>query len=140
MRSKFLEQILKIDSILLGAILILIFLGLLVIYSIDFSIHSTIGMHFYKQILALGIGLVFMFILFFIDFRQIQSISLFIYGFGVLLLVGVLFFGLTIRGTTGWFRIGGISFQPVELAKVSFAIFLSSYFAKHIHKNELDNF
>jgi len=134
MRIKILDRIWKIDSILLGAILILVSLGLLVIYSIDFSVaHIALG-HFYKQILALSIGLIFMTILFFIDFRQIQTVSIFIYLFGAFLLLGVLFFGLTIRGTTGWFRIGGISFQPVELAKVAFAIFLASYFAKHIHK------
>jgi len=134
MKIKALEHIWKIDSILLGAILILVSLGLLIIYSIDFSATQTTLGHFYKQILALIIGLSFMTVLFFIDFRQIQTASIFIYLFGILLLIGVLFFGLTIRGTTGWFRIGGISFQPVELVKVAFAIFLASYFAKHIHK------
>jgi len=40
-------------------------------------------------------------------------------------LVAVLFFGETIRGTTGWFRIFGFSFQPAEFAKIALVMFLA---------------
>jgi rod shape determining protein RodA len=45
-----------------------------------------------------------------------------VYLFATVVLIAVLFFGTTIAGTRGWFRIAGFSFQPVELAKVAFIL------------------
>ena len=38
--------------------------------------------------------------------------------------------GRTINGARLWVRLGGVSFQPVELAKIALAIFFASYFVE----------
>ena len=45
------------------------------------------------------------------------------------MLVGVLIFGKTVRGTTAWFEFQGISLQPVEFVKIILIIFLARYFS-----------
>jgi rod shape determining protein RodA len=70
----------------------------------------------------------------FLDYRQLRPFALPLYGFGALLLVAVLIFGTTVRGMRGWFIIGNVSFQPVEIAKVLLAIFLAAYLSRHAHK------
>src|SRR3989344_1702566 len=59
-----------------------------------------------------------------------ESISKPVYIVSILLLVLVLFFGDSIRGTTGWFRFGGLSFQPAELAKFGLIIMLGYLIVK----------
>jgi rod shape determining protein RodA len=41
--------------------------------------------------------------------------------------VGVLLVGVTIRGTTGWFQLAGISLQPVEFVKVFFMLVMARF-------------
>jgi rod shape determining protein RodA len=53
----------------------------------------------------------------------------------LILLLLVIFWGTTVRGTTGWIGVGSLRFQPVEIAKVILVIFLASFFAGK--KNQL---
>ena len=45
----------------------------------------------------------------------------------LLLLLSVLLFGVEVKGATSWFRIGGFTFQPSEIAKVTTNLALASY-------------
>lgn len=89
---------------------------------------------FQKQFVAILIGLMAIVGLVFVDYRQIRGLALPIYAFGALLLMGVLPFGQTVRGTRGWYVVGGLSFQPVEVAKVCLVIFLASYLVRFVHE------
>jgi rod shape determining protein RodA len=60
----------------------------------------------------------------------LRSYGFFIYLFGASLLLLVLLFGHTVRSTQGWFRLGGLSFQPVEIAKVTLVIYLAALFVR----------
>lgn len=51
------------------------------------------------------------------------------YGVAVLLLVGVLAFGLTAKGATRWIAIGSFTFQPSELAKLGLLLVLAAVLA-----------
>lgn len=72
--------------------------------------------------LALGIG-------FFIDYRFFRKNAKFLYIAAVLILVAVLVFGQTVRGTTGWFQVGPFSIQPVEFVKILVILVLAKYFS-----------
>src|SRR3954454_10306968 len=48
------------------------------------------------------------------------------YGAAVLLLVGVLGFGLSANGATRWIAIGSFTFQPSELAKLGLLLVLAA--------------
>ncbi len=114
----------KIDWTLILAVIILTSLGLSAIYSVDLSrgqelyfFHNQLNF-FFLSIFILGLTS-------YIHFSFYEAISPLSYVVSLILLIGVLFFGSHIRGTTGWFRIGNIGFQPAELTKLSLILFLS---------------
>ncbi len=112
------------DAILLFTALILSCIGLAAIYSVDLSRGEGLSF-FSRQVLALGIGFVGLFIFSRVHITFYEAHAKFFYLTAVILLVSVLFFGTTIRGTTGWFRVFGFSFQPAEFAKIALIIFLA---------------
>lgn len=117
------------DWILLAAVLLLSIFGLIEIYSVALGQETVSLMNFKKQILFIFIGLLVLFTLAFTDFYFLKSFNKYIYILAALVLVAVLIFGSTIRGTRGWFNFGGFNFQPVEFVKVALLLYLSSYFA-----------
>lgn len=56
----------------------------------------------------------------------------------IALLALVLVFGTEIKGATRWFKIGSISFQPSEMAKITSIVFFAWYLDKH--KNKISSF
>lgn len=77
-----------------------------------------------KQIVWVAISIPVMIIIIFIDYELIAKISPVLYGLIIILLIAVLFTE-PINGATSWFYIGSISFQPAELAKVMYILFLA---------------
>lgn len=126
MRAPFylLKRLREFDWILVSIVAVLIAISLSAIYSIDLSRGDSL-IFFPTQLIALGIGLVLLIVLgsLHVTFYE-SSAKLFFLG-SLALLVAVLFFGVTIRGTTGWFRIAGFSFQPAEFAKVAIVLMLA---------------
>ncbi|MCX6744014.1 MAG: rod shape-determining protein RodA [Candidatus Parcubacteria bacterium] len=119
----------KIDWLLLIAVCLLVILGIILIYSVALGSASEQNyLNFKKQIVFFVLSLVLFFIVsFFFDYRILIKANAFIYVFGIFLLVAVLIFGKTIRGTTGWFNLGIFSFQPVEFVKIFLIIYLSKF-------------
>ncbi len=74
--------------------------------------------------MALGIGLILFFAASFYQYTFFKNYAKWVYFFSLFLLVLVFFFGVTINGTTGWFRLPGLSFQPAEFAKVGLILML----------------
>jgi len=118
------------DWWLLAIIFVLVAISLSAIYSVDLSRGETLNF-FSTQLLAiiLGLGLFFLASLMHVSFYR--HLAWPIYLLAVAMLIGVLLFGQTIRGTTGWFRFFGFSFQPVELAKVGLILFLASWIERY---------
>ena len=127
--NKIFNYLKKFDWILFVAVLLLICFGLIEIYSIALSQDDLSLINFKKQIIFIVIGILLLFLLSFIDYHNLYSLGNLFYIFGVVLLVGVLFFGENIRGTRGWFDFGGFNFQPVELVKIILIVFLARYFS-----------
>lgn len=124
----------RFDWVLLLATFTLMSVGLVVMYGIGISRPDTDLFLFQKHLVAAVIGGALVIGLGFFDYRQLRGLSLPAYLVGALLLLGVLFFGHTIRGTRGWFVVGGLSFQPVEVAKLCLVVFLSSYLSRFTHR------
>jgi rod shape determining protein RodA len=117
------HEIRYVDLILPLSVFVLICVGLVSLYSIDLS-KGTELRYFGTQIIALILGSVGAFIAGSLHSTRYRAASRLVYFFALLLLGGVLIFGQTIRGTTGWFRFFGFSFQPVEVAKVALILIL----------------
>ncbi|PIQ67976.1 hypothetical protein COY25_00400 [Candidatus Uhrbacteria bacterium CG_4_10_14_0_2_um_filter_41_7] len=128
------ERLQKLDWFLLLATLVLVAFGVAAIYSVELS-HDGSDFYFLKKhLMIFGFSLLAFFIFASTNYLQLRNYARILYIIGVILLVAVLFFGLTIRGTTGWFVIFGFSFQPVEFMKLALAVELSSYFGEHARR------
>ena len=109
------------DWVIVAVVGVLSAIGFASIYSIDLSRGESL-VYSPTQVLAFLIGVGVLFFAARVHMSFYQSSAKLVYVFAVLLLVSVLFFGESVRGTTGWFRFGGLSFQPVEFAKVALVI------------------
>ena len=88
--------------------------------------------YFLKQLVFTLIGLGVMYIISKIDYRRYQS-EWVVYGIlavTVILLITVFAFP-PINGARRWIRIGGLSLQPSEVAKIALPIFLAFFLTKH---------
>ena len=129
----FFAAIRRIDWPRFLAGLILIALGFSALYSIAWSQGEPGFLLIKKQLLALAVGLILAFLIIRSNYRWTKSFALPLYLISCLLLLLVLFFGETIRGTTGWFSLFGFHFQPVEFAKLGVIVALARYFSDYRH-------
>lgn len=120
----------SVDWILLMGAFTLVAFGLAAIYSVELSRGDSDFLNLGKQAGAALIGWTVLFLVARSNYRLLRNYAVVLYGSGLLLLLGVLLFGSTIRGTTGWYAVGPVSFQPVEFMKVALAVALAAYFSR----------
>lgn len=127
---RFLDRLRRLDPLLTFAVFALVVFGLASIYSVALATPNTGLTNVWKQLISAGLGLGLFLTAASWDYRQLRHYALAAYTFGLALLVGVLFFGKNIRGTTGWFDFGAFSFQPVEFMKLALVLMLAWYFSR----------
>ncbi|OGY54250.1 MAG: hypothetical protein A2912_04380 [Candidatus Buchananbacteria bacterium RIFCSPLOWO2_01_FULL_40_23b] len=135
MLRRYLILLKNFDWVLFGAVFLLITFGLAALYSIAISSETPDFANFRKQIIFALIGLILLLLISLLNYRIWQHYSLLIYLAISFLLLLVIFFGKTIRGTTGWFSLLGVNFQVVELAKISLILMLAWFL--HHYANRL---
>ncbi|MFA6587523.1 MAG: rod shape-determining protein RodA [Patescibacteria group bacterium] len=126
-----LQGLRQIDWLLLLATSLLVFFGLVALASVTIAKSPPEWEPFFRQSIFLILGLLLSGLAILVDYRILRGYSMHAYVFSIILLVGVLIFGTTIRNTTGWFVIAGISFQPVELVKLLWIVAFSAYLARY---------
>ena len=117
------------DWIIFATVILLVSFGLVEIYSVALGQDTLNFLFFKKQILFALVGVILLFIFSVIDYSFLKSLNRYFYLAAVGILMAVLVFGNTIRGTKGWFVIGGFGLQPVELVKIVLILFLANFFA-----------
>ncbi len=113
-------------SPLLVSLIILSLVGLMMIYSTGLSGEPQRGLAV-RQALALALGLAGFFFLGTFDYRAFKKAASWLYGLAVLLLISVLFFGLTVKGATRWLDLGLFNFQPAEFSKFALIVILAKF-------------
>jgi rod shape determining protein RodA len=126
---RFFQYLKNFDWILFAAVALLVVFGLVEIYSVALGQGDERLMNFKKQLAFAAVGFLLLFFVSIFDYRALKSYSAYIFGFSLVILSAVLFFGEVVRGTRGWFYIGGQGFQPVEIAKVMLVAVLARIFA-----------
>lgn len=129
----------KLDWVLIGAIVLLIVIGLLSIASAS-QARTGVFTNFKKQLLFVAVGLILLGVFCFTDyrfFRNYSAVVLALYISSVFLLVLLLVLGSEIRGVVSWFQfespIGKLGFEPVETMKFVLIIILAKYFSsRHV--------
>ena len=129
MFNKIVLYLKNLDWILFIAVLLLVSFGLIVLYSIALGQNEIDLLNFKKQSFFVVIGLLLLFVFAFFDYYNLRRYIHYFYLFGLVLLVSVLFFGVTVNGTTGWFYFGGFGLQPVEFIKLILILFLAKCFS-----------
>lgn len=124
------QKFFKLDWVILVVIILLLAVSYLALYSVSRGDSGVDLGNFKKQLISGVIGIVIMFSIAFFDYRALSFFSSKLYFATVTVLFAVLFFGTTIRGTTGWIGFGSFHIQPVETAKLAMIIFLASFFSK----------
>lgn len=113
------------DWFLITTVFVLVVVSFASIYSIDLSLGENL-IYFPTQLIAFGVGGTMLFLIGRVHQITFQGAAKVLYISALVLLVAVLFFGVTIRGTTGWFRVAGFSFQPAEFAKIALIFTLAA--------------
>ncbi|MFH1890176.1 MAG: rod shape-determining protein RodA [Candidatus Kuenenbacteria bacterium] len=124
----YLSNIKKFDWVLFIPVLLLVLFGLSSIYSMTINVENSNLALFDKQLLFSVIGFILLFLFSFLNYRSLKNYTAILYTSSVALLIAVLFFGQTIRGTTGWFSFWEFSFQPIELMKFTLVIVLAHFY------------
>lgn len=105
---------------------LLLIIGLIALYSAS---TSTEFAEFRKQIMWIGIGILLLLLMMFIDYRMLARFSVVLYILAIILLALVLFTP-AVNGATSWFNIGSFSMQPAEFAKITVILFLANVISK----------
>ncbi len=137
MFSKYYYFLKQFDWFFLVSVILLSCLSLVALLSIALSKEDPDFSFFKKQLVYIGIGFIFFIFFSFLDYRLLKNYSYIFYVLALIFLAGVLFWGKTVRGTTGWYSLGPVNFQPVEFAKLGLIVFLSKFFS--VRAREMNN-
>lgn len=126
----------RIDYILLGAVLALVTIGLLFVYSAScYSAEISYGNKYFfltKQSIGAAIGLVAMLVLAKVNLKFIQK--LWIAGVvASVVLLGLVFvpgMGVENYGARRWIGFGSFTLQPSEIAKFAYVLFCAVYMSR----------
>jgi cell division protein FtsW len=132
------------DAWLFGAALILLSAGVVMVYSAS-AIVAADRFHdpyFFlkKQLVWALLGAAVLWAALRVDYRVLERAVTPALAVAGVLLVLVLIppIGQAINGTWRWIRVGGVSFQPVELAKLVLVVYLAAFLARR--RGALDDF
>ncbi|HXX32797.1 MAG TPA: putative lipid II flippase FtsW [Myxococcaceae bacterium] len=127
---------LSVDPVLLGAVLALLALGLVMVYSASAvtALEKT-GNGFYflqRQLAAAAVGLLAMATALKLGYRRLARLAYPLLVVTLLLLLAVLVpgVGTLVGGARRWIRFPGVSIQPAEVAKFTWVIYLAYSLAK----------
>jgi rod shape determining protein RodA len=122
------NEIYKIDFVLVASVILVVFLGILTIYSAGFDPIDKVNSGLYKkQLIWFIAGFILMIVATFINYKFLGDYSLYVYGFLLFMLIVTAIFGTPIRNTRAWLNFGLFSIQPSEFMKLGLVIVLSKY-------------
>jgi cell division protein FtsW len=125
----------KIDSWLLVAVLLLLCIGVVMVYSASSFIaavyEGNAAYYFERELMWVSLGIVTMLVTMRIDYRLWRRISLIGMVIMLPLLVIVLKFGVSAYGASRWLALGSFfEFQPSELTKLALALYIADWLAR----------
>lgn len=122
------------DYTLLFLVIFLVGFGLVMLYSTssyEGQLHFNDGAFYLKkQMFAYALGFAAMFVISKIDYHVWKKWAVLGYLAAFALCVFVIFKGSSSNGSSRWIRLGPLSFQPSELAKLVIIVFLATVISK----------
>ena len=138
------KKVSKIDKILLTVIILFSIFGLIMVLSAS-SMESYMRYnyspyhYFIRQALFLVIGMIAFFFCIIFPTKNYKKLKLDIIIISIIMLslIGLPFIGHAAKNAVSWYKIGPITIQPSEFAKVGIILYLSIYYERN--KDKLDN-
>jgi rod shape determining protein RodA len=129
----------KLDYNLLFILFLMAIISAIAIHSAQPTLPEKLqNVNFaYKQLQWYAVGAVVIALTMIIDYDRFFQIAWYLYGFGMLLLLGLELNvpgTVTIKGATSWYALPGGNFQPSELMKIFMIIVLSRIIINHREK------
>ncbi len=123
----------RFDFSIFIAVMLLIGIGLIAIYSSTYN-HPTAKGNFDKQVYWALFSMISFFFFYFLPHKSFRYLSVYFYAFSLLLLVSVILFGKVVSGSKSWVSLGPVGFQPSEFAKIGLIFFLA-YWLSYKRRN-----
>lgn len=130
------QAALRYDPVLLGAVLVLVAFGVVMVYSAS-AVYAGArlgdGLWFFKrQALGAVLGLFALLAAMKLGYRRLEplAVPLVIVSLALLVLVHAPGLGHVAGGARRWMKLGPITFQPSEIAKISLVLWLARSLAK----------
>ncbi|MBJ6611064.1 MAG: rod shape-determining protein RodA [Candidatus Thiothrix moscowensis] len=115
----------RVDAVLLAALSLLVFMGLVTLYSASDTNMAMV----YRQGGHFLIGLLLIVIFSQIQSKNLRQWSIWLYAGGLILLILVELFGVEKKGAQRWLNIG-IDIQPSEIMKLAVPMMVAYYFSE----------
>ena len=110
------KKLKEIDKLMLFSMIALMIFGIINIYLASSAEYGTLFLK--RQSIWFVVCLVALYFVVAIDYTLLKSYTPLIYWGSILLLIVTMLIGTEINGAKGWIRLGPLSFQPAELAKL----------------------
>ncbi|MFZ1386821.1 MAG: rod shape-determining protein RodA [Thiolinea sp.] len=123
--ASLLKMLQRVDLVLLAALSLLMFMGLVTLYSAADTQLSTV----YRQGIHFAIGLVLMLLFSQVEGKTLRQFAIWLYGIGIVLLILVLMVGVIKKGAQRWLYVG-IDIQPAEMMKLAVPMMVAYYFSE----------
>lgn len=126
-----------VDKTFLVLVSLLLGVGLLMLYSASYAqseydtLYTSSTKYLQKQVICAMIGLMAMYAFSRIPAQLWHRLAWPIYAVSIILLLSVLAVGQSVNGAKRWINIGGIQFQPSEIAKFSMILLLARLTKKY---------
>jgi rod shape determining protein RodA len=117
------DRLPDLDPVLLAVLGVLCLVGLVTLYSAASDHPGRFGQQVQNYVLAAGV----MFVFAGLSPRTLKRLALPVYLVGLVLLVAVLAFGVSVKGAQRWLDVG-VRIQPAEIMKLGVPLMLAWYF------------
>lgn len=118
-----------IDGLSILLYFLLAIIGWLNLYSTSYSQNEAFDFSeiYGKQLIFMISSIFIIIFILTINAKIFEKFSFVFYIVGILSIIGLFFFGKTVKGQTNWYEIGGFSLQPSEFVKISTLLFLGKF-------------
>ena len=112
------KKIRDIDKWMIFSIIMIVIFGIVNIY-LATKPYAYNTVYIIKQTVFFIVSLVALYMIISIDYNYIKALTPIFYWGSVVLLILTLIIGSAVNGAQGWIRLGPLSLQPAEIAKVA---------------------
>ncbi len=123
----------RMDWALFLAVLVLLAVGTIAVFS-SVAVLPQQARIIRIQLIAIPLGLLAFSVAWSLNYQIYQDQWKYVYGLLLLILAGVLIFGVVDKGARSWYRLPFFSIQPSEFARVGLILVLANFLDKRIGK------